>query len=128
MIFLNKKGFTLIGLIVVVVIVGVVSAVIVPPVVRLIRSKPIKTEFMTDAKQKTVEVVAGGILDMVKKEKEKAYYDGQRDALEGDVRIKKISASQYIWIKSPWDDGTEPKFHPPVKDSSGLKKPKGEYW
>jgi len=43
---------------------------------------------------------------------EEAYYEGQRDALEGDIRIKLNDDSIYIWSKSPWDDGQEPIFKP----------------
>jgi hypothetical protein len=69
---------------------------------------------------------------------EYAYYEGQKDAIEGKIRIKKISDSQYVWIKSPWDGGKEPVFHPPINsvtdtihgfgtvlNSDSLKK---EYW
>lgn len=34
---------------------------------------------------------------------EQAYFEGQKDALEGDIRIKLVSDSTYIWIKSPWN-------------------------
>ena len=31
---------------------------------------------------------------------EHAYFDGQKDALQGDIRIKKDRDSVYIWTKS----------------------------
>lgn len=34
---------------------------------------------------------------------EQAYFEGQKDTLEGDIRIKLINDSTYVWIKSPWD-------------------------
>ena len=34
---------------------------------------------------------------------EQAYFEGQKDALEGDIRIKLVSDSTYVWIKSPWN-------------------------
>jgi|GEM_PF-3798369 len=43
---------------------------------------------------------------------EQAYFEGQKDALNGDVRIKRNQDSCWIWIKSPWDIGREPKFNP----------------
>lgn len=43
---------------------------------------------------------------------EYAYFEGQRDALTGDVRIKRTVDSCYVWTKSPWDDGQMPLFHP----------------
>lgn len=45
---------------------------------------------------------------------EEAYYEGQKDALEGRIRIKKTDRGNYVWIESPWDSGTEPTFHPPI--------------
>ena len=35
---------------------------------------------------------------------EDAYFQGQADAINGDIRIKEISDSTYVWIKSPWKD------------------------
>ena len=43
---------------------------------------------------------------------EVAYFEGQRDALEGDIRIFKTSDSCYIWIKSPWSSGEAPIYNP----------------
>lgn len=43
---------------------------------------------------------------------EQAYFEGQKDAINGDVRIKKISDTSWVWIKSPWDSGIKP-----VKDT-----------
>lgn len=43
---------------------------------------------------------------------ERAYYEGQKDALTGDVRIAKVNDSTYRWIKSPWNDGSTPLFNP----------------
>ena len=36
---------------------------------------------------------------------EYAYFEGQKDALAGDMRIKKVKYG-YMWIKSPWDNST----------------------
>ena len=43
-----------------------------------------------------------------RQEREKAFFWGQKNAIEGDIRIKKINDSTWIWIKSPWNDGTQP--------------------
>lgn len=43
---------------------------------------------------------------------EQAYFEGQKDALNGDVRIKRNQDSCWIWVKSPWDSNIEPKFNP----------------
>lgn len=50
------------------------------------------------------------------KMKEKAYFEGQRDAINGDVKIK-LEDSIYVWTKSPWNDGRKPKFNPSKKDT-----------
>jgi hypothetical protein len=39
-----------------------------------------------------------------KKALEYGYFNGQQDAINGDIRIKQIDSTCYIWIKSPWDD------------------------
>lgn len=43
---------------------------------------------------------------------EQAYFEGQRDALEGDVRIKRNENGCWIWTKSPWNTGRQPEFDP----------------
>jgi hypothetical protein len=43
---------------------------------------------------------------------EKAYYEGQVDALTGDIRITLNNDSIYVWNKSPWDSGKKPIFDP----------------
>lgn len=52
---------------------------------------------------------------MLTKVAEEAYFEGQKDYMNGDIRIEKLWDSTYVWIKSPWDDGTEPIFKPNVK-------------
>lgn len=53
----------------------------------------------------------------IKEMVEKAYFEGQRDAINEDVRIELNSDSIYIWIKSCWDDGTKPIFNPTHLDT-----------
>ena len=48
---------------------------------------------------------------------EKAYFDGQRDVLNKDIRIKLNKDSTYIWIKSPWDNGEKPEYIPSYLDT-----------
>ena len=43
---------------------------------------------------------------------EQAYFEGQRDALENNIRIKRNQDSCWIWVASPWDSGREPVFDP----------------
>jgi len=38
------------------------------------------------------------------KSMEEAFGLGQVSALRGDIRIKKINESTYVWIGSPWKD------------------------
>ena len=48
----------------------------------------------------------------VKKALEQAYFEGQRDAIENDIRIKRNQDSCWIWTKSPWNNGESPIFDP----------------
>ena len=43
---------------------------------------------------------------------EEAYFEGQKDAINGDVRISKHSDSCWVWTKSCWDSGRKPLFNP----------------
>ena len=48
---------------------------------------------------------------------ELAYYEGQKDAIEGKIRIEMTESGKYTWIESPWDGGRKPTFNPlTVKD------------
>ena len=53
---------------------------------------------------------------------ENAYFEGQKDALSGDIRIKQINDSCWIWIKSCWDSGKKPTFNPSILCDGGSKK------
>lgn len=53
-------------------------------------------------------------IDKVKTALERAYFEGQKDALNGDVRIMKNFDSCWVWAKSCWDDGTQPTFNPSI--------------
>ena len=48
---------------------------------------------------------------------EKAYFQGQKDALENDIRIKLYNDTCWVWTKTPWEDGREP-IYDPLKDCS----------
>lgn len=61
-------------------------------------------EVQKEDKLKNMEIELQSII-------EQAYFEGQRDALNSDIRIKK-EGGKWIWIKSPWDDGLEPVFDP----------------
>jgi len=41
------------------------------------------------------------------KEKKIAYAEGLKDATNGDMRIKSVNDTTYVWTKSPWDDKKE---------------------
>ena len=43
---------------------------------------------------------------------EKAYFEGQKDALQGDWRVMLNSDSCYVWKRNPWDYGLSVEFEP----------------
>lgn len=53
---------------------------------------------------------------------EYGYFEGQKDAINGDIRIEMIKDSTYIWVKSPWDDSKEePLYNPQISINSNFK-------
>lgn len=52
--------------------------------------------------------------EIVTKALEEAYFEGQRDALTGDVRISKTNDGCWVWTKSCWDSGRTPIFNPSI--------------
>lgn len=50
---------------------------------------------------------------------ERAYFEGQKDAVKGNVRIYMNCDSFYEWKLSPWDDGSPPSFKPTMLDTKG---------
>lgn len=52
--------------------------------------------------------------DKVNSAFEEAYFEGQKDALTGDIRIRKNIDSCWIWTKSPWDSRKKPIFNPSI--------------
>lgn len=76
----------------------------------------------------TVSVTAGGsggdIERLITKGLEQAYFEGQLDAINGDVRIKMgEDDTSYVWTKSPWDSGNKPIYLPTAEDSKWEAKP-----
>jgi hypothetical protein len=49
---------------------------------------------------------------------EKSYFYGQRDALQGDVRIQFGADSTWHWTKSPWLDSTQKPLFIPTKENN----------
>jgi len=47
---------------------------------------------------------ADALIRAVYADMEYAYYEGHRDAIEGNLRLEKVSEGCYEWTKSPWDD------------------------
>ena len=48
---------------------------------------------------------------------EKAYFEGQKDALNNDIRIRLDKDSCYQWIESPWDNKKMPIYNPTYLES-----------
>jgi len=48
---------------------------------------------------------------------EQAYFEGQKDAINGDIRIKLNNDSIYVWTKSCWNNKTVPSYTPTYLDS-----------
>jgi len=60
--------------------------------------------------------------DLLNLSLEEAYFEGQKDVIEGDIRIKKDNSGDWIWTKSPWDNGRKPIFVPKFqKTNKGCK-------
>lgn len=45
---------------------------------------------------------------------EYAYFEGQRDYSNGNIRIAFTEDSCWVWTKSPWDNGDMPIYNPSV--------------
>ena len=76
------------------------------------------------------------VFETTKEAMERAYFEGQKDAIEGVIRIKATSDG-YVWTMSPWDScnncndgqGRKPTFVPPkininnMTDVAAKKQP-----
>ena len=52
----------------------------------------------------TIIVQDNKTCDLIKRSLERAYYEGQKDYAEGDIRITDLKYDHcYSWTKSPWD-------------------------
>lgn len=43
--------------------------------------------------------------------REESYFEGQRDALTGDIRIAK-NQNKWFWVKSPWNHSAQYSYNP----------------
>lgn len=59
-----------------------------------------------------VYIINNSDMDKLNKEMqikmEWAYFQGQKDVIENDVRIERLNDSMWVWVNSPWDGGKEP--------------------
>jgi hypothetical protein len=60
--------------------------------------------------------IAKELESLEKRHQEYAYFEGHKDAIEGDIRIEKQPNGRYKWLKSPWNDGDLPSFNPYKED------------
>lgn len=73
-----------------------------------------------DKTNQTFNDVQQQILELIRTTAEEAYFEGQKDYMNGNIRIQK-NGDCYVWIKSPWDENTESdpkkmsKFQPPCE-------------
>lgn len=51
-------------------------------------------------------VIVENIKDSKYRAMEYAYMEGQKDAIEGDIRVKEVDGD-WKFIKTPWDSGRE---------------------
>lgn len=87
-----------------------------------------KTNVRNFLKSALIIAVVGGCLSSCddfpitnQKDLERGYFEGQKDALNGDIRIKLNKDSVYVWKKSPWNNGTEPIYNPTYLDSQNNR-------
>ena len=62
----------------------------------------------------TIKCTIERIIYEITESAEIGYFEGQKDAMNGDIRIKISKDSCYYWYKSPWDDNTKPIYIPEI--------------
>ena len=65
-------------------------------------------------------IIVGGlivIVDEVEHQREKAYFEGQFDALNKDIRIKQDQNGCWDWYRNPWDNNRSISYTPTLKCS-----------
>jgi len=43
---------------------------------------------------------------------EYAYFEGQKDYINGEIKVEESDDGNFIWVDSPWDSGEEPIYKP----------------
>jgi len=88
-----------------------------------VKSKPVDKpyergqSFVENAKSlESEDSPAKELLDLIKLKMEYAYFEGQKDALNGDFRIKKTYEGVYVWVSSCWDESLDPMLYDPSEE------------
>jgi hypothetical protein len=74
------------------------------------------------ASESLVSVTKDQLAQVNKLASEYAYFEGQKDVLEGDIRIAKKD-SAWVWVKPPWDGDTSIKdilYHPELGQAGSM--------
>lgn len=66
-----------------------------------------------DEAHKRTKSITNSILELT----EQAYFEGQKDAINGDIRIILVKDTlndsvKWVWLKSPWKSGNKPIYNP----------------
>ena len=86
----------------------ILTSIIAFPIISGIK-KSIKRNNSYDS---SISSSVSSVQHVIKKEFERAYFEGQRDAIEGDIRIKKTRDNCWIWTKTCWDSGQQTEYEP----------------
>lgn len=69
---------------------------------------------VVDKKSNSIQIQTDSIESALYSTVEYAYFEGQKDALNGDWRIEKIDTC-YFWVKSCWDNNRPVIYNPSCK-------------
>lgn len=69
----------------------------------------ISIRVLNRAQEKTREEIVDTVTPIFISTVERAYMEGQKDAIEGDIRVEK-EGDDWKWIKSPWDSERKPSY------------------
>jgi len=108
-----KNGTNFLSSILLVLGIGLIIYAMLMPVLGVSFTKSKKD--IIKAQNEQLEKLKEALITERQRKMEYSYFEGQKDYMEGNIKIEQVNDTTWKWIDSPWDDGRKAIYDPNKK-------------